>query len=53
MGTPAQIEASRANGRKSRGPTTAAGLARSSMNAYKHGRRSKKRALLLEDSYEV
>jgi hypothetical protein len=51
MATPAQIEASRENGRKSRGPTTAAGLLRSSMNAYKHGRRSKKRALLQEDSY--
>jgi len=52
MATPAQIEASRANGRKSRGPKTAEGLLRSSMNAYKHGRRSKKRGLLQEDSYE-
>ena len=52
MATPAQVAASQANGRKSRGPTTDAGRLRSSMNAYKHGRRSKKLASLREDTYE-
>ena len=52
MATPARVAASQANGRKSHGPTTAAGLLRSSMNAYKHGRRSKKLASLREDTYE-
>ena len=52
MATPAQVAASQANGRKSRGPTTAAGLLRSSMNAYKHGRRSKKLTSLRENTYE-
>ena len=35
--TPAQIEASRNNGAKSKGPTSAAGKARSSQNAIDHG----------------
>jgi hypothetical protein len=35
--TPAQIEAARRNGAKSRGPATEAGKARSSANALKHG----------------
>jgi hypothetical protein len=35
--TPAQIEASRRNGARSRGPVTAEGKARSSRNALKHG----------------
>ncbi len=38
--TPAQIAASRNNGRRSRGPTTDAGKRRSSLNALKHGLRS-------------
>ena len=35
--SPAQIEASRRNGARSRGPTTAEGRARASRNALKHG----------------
>ena len=52
MATPAQVAASQANGCKSRGPTTDEGRLRLSMNAYKHGRRSKKLASLREDTYE-
>ncbi len=35
--SPAQIEASRANGARSRGPVTGAGRARASRNAFRHG----------------
>ena len=35
--TPAQIEASRRNGARSRGPVTEEGKARASRNALKHG----------------
>jgi hypothetical protein len=35
--SPAQLEASRANGSRSRGPVTAEGKARSSRNAVRHG----------------
>lgn len=35
--SPAQIQASRANGARSRGPVTGAGRARSSRNAFRHG----------------
>src|SRR6266403_4192770 len=35
--SPAKIEANRRNGRKSRGPRTAAGRVRSSRNALRHG----------------
>ena len=37
MRTPAQIEASRLNGTKSKGPITEEGIARSAQNAIKHG----------------
>ncbi len=39
--TPAQIAASRANGRRSKGPTTEPGKRRSRLNAVKHGLRSR------------
>jgi hypothetical protein len=51
MTSQAKIEANRRNSLKSTGPKTPEGLARSSMNALKHGMRSKKQALLDEDSY--
>lgn len=46
--TPAQVEASRRNGARSRGPATPEGKARSALNAVKHGLRSR-RFLLLQD----
>lgn len=39
--TPAQIAASRVNGRRSKGPTTEPGKRRSRLNAMKHGLRSR------------
>ncbi len=50
MTSQAKIDACRKNGRKSRGPTTAEGRMRSSMNALKHGNSSKKREMLRENS---
>jgi hypothetical protein len=50
MASPAQIAANRLNSRKSTGPRTAEGQAKSSMNALKHGNRSRKLALLREES---
>jgi hypothetical protein len=47
--TPSQIAASRANGAKSQGPTTAEGKASSSMNAVSHGVFSKQILLPGED----
>jgi hypothetical protein len=49
MTTPAQTEANRANGRKSTGPKTAGGKARSSRNALRHGLRSELPVLPGED----
>jgi hypothetical protein len=51
MTSEAKIAACRINGKKSKGPTTPEGRERSSMNAYKHGLRSKIEALIREDSY--
>ncbi len=50
MATPAQIAANTLNSRKSTGPRSPQGRARSSMNALKHGNRSRKLALLREES---
>ena len=46
--SPAQIEASRRNGARSKGPVTAEGKARASRNALKHGL-SAMEPLVLED----
>ena len=51
MATEKQIAANRQNATLSTGPKTAAGRARSSMNSYRDGMRSKKRKLLREESY--
>jgi hypothetical protein len=51
MASPAQIAANKLNSRKSTGPRTPEGLSKSSMNALKHGNRSRKVALLREESY--
>ena len=45
----ARALASRRNGAKSRGPKTAAGLARSSRNALKHGLRARRQLLLADE----
>jgi hypothetical protein len=50
MASPAQIAANRLNSRRSTGPRTPEGQAKSSMNALKHGNRSRKLALLREES---
>ena len=51
MATEKQIAANRGNALLSTGPKTAAGKAKSSMNSYRDGMRSKKRKLMLEESY--
>jgi hypothetical protein len=51
MTSEAQLAANFANSRKATGPKSAAGRARSAMNALKHGLRSKKVALLRDDTY--
>src|SRR6476661_1539250 len=53
MRTPAQIEASRKNGAKSKGPITAEGQTRSSRNAIKHGLSSNKIVVLDGESEEA
>jgi hypothetical protein len=55
MATAAQIEANRRNSRMSTGPKSAAGKAKASMNAWKHGRRAKAAAPVLpqEDPAEL
>ncbi len=51
MSSPAQVAANRINCLKSQGATTPEGQAKSSMNALKHGLRSKKVEMMREDSY--
>ena len=51
MTSEAKIASCRRNGKKSMGPKTPEGRERSSINAYKHGLRSKKQALIREDTY--
>ncbi len=51
MASPAQIAANRINSAKSTGARTPEGQAKSSMNALKHGLRSKKVELMHEESY--
>jgi hypothetical protein len=53
MTSQAKIAANQANGRKSRGPVTPLGQAISSLNGLKHGRRSKRLALMADISYSV
>jgi hypothetical protein len=48
----ARAEASRRNGAKSRGPKTAAGKARSAMNALKHGLRAEKYVTLVDEEWD-
>jgi hypothetical protein len=50
--TPARLAACRANARKSTGPRTAAGKARSSMNSLKHGRYARRLTRSLERASE-
>ena len=50
MATQAQIEASRANGKKSKGPKTPRGRLNSSMNALKTGSRSIKASFMRDES---
>jgi hypothetical protein len=52
MATPSQIEANRANARRSTGPRTAAGKARSSHNALQHGLRANSALLPGESATE-
>ena len=51
--SPAQIEAARRNGARSRGPVTPAGKAISSRNAVKHGRATEIRITLSFDKHGV
>ena len=51
MTSQAKIEANQRNSLKSTGPKTPEGRSKSSMNALKHGMRSKRLAFLREDSY--
>ncbi len=53
MATASQIEASRANGARSVGPTSEEGLRISSKNALKHGLRSERVAEMVESSYAL
>src|SRR5271157_6043017 len=50
MASPRQIAQNQLNSRRSTGPRTPEGRAKSSMNSLKHGLRSKKLALLRDES---
>ena len=52
MSSPARLAANRANAQRSTGPRTVEGKARSSMNAVKHGLRSRQPLLADEDPAE-
>src|SRR5687768_2831256 len=51
--TPAQIEASRLNGAKSKGPTTKEGRDRASLNAMKHGMCTSRHVVLPTEKWEL
>ena len=51
MSSEKQVAASRANGKKGRGPTTEAGRRKSKMNARKHGLRASRHAALADSGY--
>jgi hypothetical protein len=51
--SPARAEASRKNGAKSKGPTSAEGKARSAQNALKHGLRAQKFVVVGDESAEA
>src|SRR6516164_6594246 len=53
MSTEKQIEANRANAKRSTGPNTSDGKARSRMNAWKHGLRAEKVVIAGEDAEDL
>jgi hypothetical protein len=53
MSTEKQIAANRANAKRSTGPNTSGGKARSRMNAWKHGLRAEKVVIAREDAKDL